>query len=425
LIRLLEYLILISCFVIPSFAQAGLDGYLRKGTYALNPTNNSDLFLYVPGRTLLYSIKPEEVKIGSVAFPDLQRVYVYATTQDGIDVLVWKREVKEDVESLKRYDFLVNRRLPLCLTEDSCESIWSKFNRISDEGNGWLAIWGRAGGKFFDNIGGIQKVSIDAGGWEDGFIPIKRDGFTIEDYGYITNLKRSYPLYRFTQKELLGLSTKCGEIIKQDKRKEIYTKLETYGKLSANIKMDPSAAFTKIIPEKYVKLLLKYLGLEAGMSAEGFLDGDWKSENTELEAVTNVYGQADECWQVSDVFIERRGISELGTDSDYRPYGRILTKKVYGCQGSEAAELKYTSFTLTFYDDNGTIIGDSCIHIPIDPAIVKKDIGIESEPLKRALVSVENQGEHFKLVDYFLKKGIPKSVSNRLISSINLSRSVR
>jgi len=205
-IRTVIHVLLFIALVGPKLAHAGPDGYLRKGTYALNPDNKRDIFLYIPRKTPLYSIGSEEITIGSQAFPDLKREYVQATTQDGIHVLVWKDEVNRNITSLNKFDFFVNRRLPLCLTLVSCESIWSKFNRVSDEGDSWLAIWPGAGGKLYENISGNQKVEIDAGGWEQGYIPLKRERLTIEDYGYITNLNREYPLYRFTKSELDGLN---------------------------------------------------------------------------------------------------------------------------------------------------------------------------------------------------------------------------
>lgn len=422
-IKYLVKIILMLVLIIPKLTLSAPDGYLKKGTYSLNPDNKQDIFLYIPGKTLLYSISPEEVVIGSKAFPDLQRTYIKATTQDGVDVLVWKDEVKTNIASLARFDFFVNRRLPLCLTLDSCESIWEKFNRVSDEGDGWLAIWPGAGGKLFENIGGNQKVKVDAGGWEDGYIPLRRGRLNIEEYGYITNLKRAYPLYSFNQIELDGLNTKCGETISSNKKSLIFSKVEAYGKASAKLSIDPSAALPKLIPKKYVKRLLESLGLDASISAEAFIDGRWKTEETKTDVVHTVYGQANESWHVQDILIEKRSITELGTDSDYKPYGRILSKKVYGCQGAELSSLKYASFTLTFYDENGNLIDDSSIPVSMDRNVITNEVGIGSSPLSRALVSVNKKSDHFRLVDFFLARGIPKSLSNYLIKEINLSRS--
>ena len=244
------YIISVVLLVGVQFAHADPDGYLRKGTYALDPDNRRDIFLYIPGKTLLYSIKSERIRIGSRAFVNQQKTYIQARTQAGIDVLVWEDEVKTNMDNLSRFDFFVNRRLPLCLNLASCDSIWSKFGRVSDEGVGWLAIWPGAGGKLYENTSGNQRVKIDAGGWEEGFIPLKRQGLTIEDYGYITNLKRAYPLYRFSKKGLDGLSTTCGETLTNNKSNELYTKIEAYGKLSAKMTADPTYAMSSLIPKK-------------------------------------------------------------------------------------------------------------------------------------------------------------------------------
>jgi len=417
------YAILFFLFVVP-LANAGPDAFLKKGTFAINPSNNRDIFLYVPGKTLLYQVQNKKEKIGSIAFPDRQRFYLNAITQDGINVLVWEEEVEMDIEdNLSRFDFYVNRRLPLCLTESSCEEIWSKFNRISDEGDGWIAIWPGAGGKFAEQTGRIQKVEIDAGGWMEGAIPAKRNNFSIEDYGYITNLRRSHPLYKFKEINIQELSTVCGQQKTTINRKEILSRIEVFGKMSANISIDPASAATKIIPKKYVKLLLNSLGLEASIGAEAFLEGNWKNENENIEESQLIYGNQNECWEVKDVYIEKRTISEIGTDSDYVPFGHILIKRVFDCQAGDKSRLNYVSFLLSFYDTKGAIVEDSFIPLALDQNTVKQEFNFESEPLPKALLSIANKMEHFAVLDYFLQKGIPKSIGNFYIKEINRSRS--
>ncbi len=410
--------------VIPQLSTAAPVAFLKKGTFAINPDNNRDIFLYIPGKTLLYQIQDKKEKIGSIAFPDRQRFYLNAITQDGINVLVWEDEVERNIEdNLSRFDFYVNRRLPLCLTDSSCEEIWTKFNRISDEGDGWLAIWPGAGGKFAEQAGRIQKVKIDAGGWMEGAIPAKKNNFSIEDYGYITNIRRAHPLYNFREIDLQELSTVCGQQRKTINRKEIFSSIETYGKMSANISIDPASAAIKIIPKKYVKLLLNSLGLEASISAEAFLEGNWKSENKNTEESQIIYGNQNECWKIKDVYIEKRTISELGTDSDYAPFGRILIKKMFTCQAGEKSRLKYASFLLSFYNAEGSLVEDSSIFIAVDQDTAKQEFNFKSEPLHRALVSIDYKMEHFAVLDYFLQKGIPKSIGNFYIKEINRSRS--
>ena len=78
---------------------------------------------------------------------------------------------------------------------------------------------------------------------------------------------------------------------------------------------------------------------------------------------------------------------------------------------------------MSFYDESGVIVEDSSIRVTLDRSVVESDIGITEPPINRALVSVESKMDHFKLVDYFLGQGIPKSISNLLIKEVNLSRS--
>lgn len=417
--------LLLQILIFTVFSQiiyAQPDGYLKQGTFAINPEDERTLFLYIPAKTLLYSLKPDKACIGSEAFPDRQLEYQKAITQDGIEALIWDKVINTNADIVDRYDFFVNRRLPLCLTPESCEEIWKKFNLISDEGEGWRAIWPGSGGKFREKVGNIQKVRIDAGGWEDGYMPAKCGGFSIEDCGYISKTNRAYPLYRYTTKKMTELSTQCGQTVIEKDKIKIYSKVEAYGRLSADLSLDPTSIVTKYIPKKYAKKLLEMFGLEANIGVEGFIDGSWKRTNESDETRTIKYGNENESWVVKDILVDKRTISELGTDSDYKPYGRVLIKKVYVCRSNEQVDLNYISFLISFYDQSGKQKG-SIIHISLDKNNLPQEFKLKNTPRPKALISVGERADHFKIIEFFLREGIPKSIGSLFISELNRSGS--
>ncbi len=395
-------------------------GYLKQGTFAINPEDERTIFLYIPSKTLLYELKEEKIKIGSSAFPDRQLSYQKAITQDGIEALIWDRVISTNGNIVNRYDFFVNRRLPMCVTEGSCDEIWSKFNLRLDEGEGWKAIWPGAGGKFKEEVGNLQKVSMDAGGWEEGFIPSKRGGFTLEDYGYISKTDRAYPLYKYTVTKMDDLCTQCGQTVMEKNKSNLYTKLELYGKAAGNLSFDPTSLVTKYIPKKYAKMLLEIFGLEAGVSLEGFVDGSWK-KSVESETTKIVkYGNENESWTAKDVYVEKRAISDLGTDSDYKPFGRVLMKKVYKCRSNEKVDLNYISFLMSFYDKDGKQ-ESNIIQISLDKQNLPNEFKLEKEVRPKALVSIGERADHFRIIEFFLKEGVPKSIGSLFITEFNRS----
>jgi len=395
-------------------------GYLKQGTFAISPEDERTIFLYIPSKTLLYDLKEDKIKIGSSAFPDRQNSYRKAITQDGIEALIWDQVISTNGNIVNRYDFFVNRRLPMCITENSCDEIWRKFNLRSDEGEGWKAIWPGAGGKFKEEVGNLQKVSMDAGGWEEGFIPSKRGGFTIEDNGYISKTDRAYPLYKYLATTMYDLCTQCGQTVIDKDKSSLYTKLETYGKASANVSIDPTTLATKYIPKKYAKMLLEIFGLEAGVSLEGFVDGSWK-KTAESETTKIVkYGNEHESWIAKDVYVEKRAISDLGTDSDYKPFGRVLIKKVYKCRSNEKVDLNYISFLMSFYDENGKQ-ESNIIKISLDKQNLPNEFKLKNETKPNALVTIDKRADHFRIIEFFLQEGIPKSIGSLFITEFNRS----
>ena len=314
-------LILTTVFLsISSYTSANAqDAFLRKGTTALNPEDRQTLFLYIPGYTLLYDLGKIKT-IGSKKFGTREE-YQFATTQDGIPVLVRKPDIREDVNTIRsKYDFLVNRRLPLCETEDACRNIWNKFTNVQDEGSDWVALWPRTAGVFVKSANNMTKaVSVSIGGaWENGFIPAERDRLKLEDVGFISLLDRKYPLYRFDETNSRELASPCGHERSATEGVSLLNEVEAYAKASVTAKIDAAESIAKAIPENFASVLLSFLGLEASISAEAFVDGRWKKET--IQETTNhiVYGDRNEQWLVKTVNIQRRS----DTDQDvYQPFG--------------------------------------------------------------------------------------------------------
>ena len=164
--------IAISTYAIANAQEA----FLKRGTVALNPEDRRTLFLYIPGYTLLYNLG-ETTTIKSRSF-GTKKEYQYATTQDGIRVLVRKQDILKDVERLDKYHFLVNRRMPLCETETGCGNIWDNFPDDRDETSTWSALW-RSAGNFLpqereEDL--TRKVQVSVGA-------IKREGCLFQNKG--------------------------------------------------------------------------------------------------------------------------------------------------------------------------------------------------------------------------------------------------
>ena len=53
------------------------------------------------------------------------------------------------------------------------------------------------------------------------------------------------------------------------------------------------------------------------------------------------------------------------------------------------------------------------------------DLKLPNDNLDGGLVSINKQFEHYKLLDFFLREGVPKSIANFFIKEINVAKPTR
>lgn len=392
------------------------DGYLMEGTYSLNPENHLQISLYIPGQTLLFDIGEEAVHVAS-PFEFEGREYLPATTQDGIRALILKKAIRLSNSALNKYDFVINRPIPFCREESSLSRIWMKSRRAF-EGEGWSLLWARNAGTILEKLESSYKVSMRfSGGIVEGYLPRERQGVSIEDLGYITLLENgAMPDYQFDDNRHYELCTSCNERILQRNREKLLTEVHGCIKASASISLDPAVAIpTPLKP--FVKKILKYLGLEAEIGVDAFIKGEFKKTEEHGVETTLSYGSQGESWQVKSVAVRKAVKSGSEGSYEYHNIGSMLIKKIYTCAGNELDKLDY--FYALFTPANNP---QNIQKIKLSYDIIK-DLGLDKDKRYPALVSIADQSDHYKLVDYFvLEEKIPKGISNYLIKEINLSR---
>lgn len=410
---------LVICLVLNT-SVAAQEAFLRKGTIALNPDDEQTLFLYVPGYTLLYNLGTIK-GIRSRAFGDREN-YQIATTQDGIRVLVRVPDIRKDVEALEDYDFLVNRRMPFCETAEACNNIWGVFTTVTDEGLNWSALWARTAGKFTgsENSDSRSVRVLMGGAWDEGFIPSKRNGLRLEDSGFITVLHRQYPAYQLEETINQELASPCTHEQSQKNIVSLLNKAEAYAKASVGVGLDVAASSRNKISKNLAKALLSFLGLEANISVEAFVDGEWKRETAQKTTDNIIYGDKDQEWQVKFVEIHRRSDSSPET---YRPFASAIIRKVLQCSAGQPTEMTFASYFLTLFPEDDSE-SPAPIRINLDANSIE-ELKLENEPLDRGLVSINRQTSHHKLLDSFIDRGVPKSIANLFIKEINVTEARR
>ena len=410
---------LVICFVLNTSVGAQ-EAFLRKGTIALSPDDEQTLFLYVPGQTLLYNLGTLK-NIRSKTYGRREN-YQLATTQDGIRVLVRKSDIRKDVEALEKYHFLVNRRMPFCETVEACNNIWNVFTTVTDEGLNWSTLWPRTAGKFMSSENNDSRsVSVSMGSaWDDGFIPNRRNGLKLEDSGFITVLHRQYPAYELVETTHQELASPCTHERSQKDIVSLLDKVEVYAKASVGVDFDVASGLGKKIPKNFAKSLLSFLGLEANISAEAFVDGNWKKETTRKTTDDIIYGNRDQEWQVKTVEIRRRSDDSPET---YRPFANAMIRKVLQCEAGQPIEMKFASYFLTLFPEYEEE-SPALITINVDTKRIE-DLKLPNNPLDKGLVSINTQTSHYKLLDFFIDKSVPKSIANLFIKEINVTEARR
>ena len=399
-----------------SFSRASAyDGYLQEGTFALNPEDKRQIFLYIPGMTPIYSMSSEDVLVGTAPFLGTpKKPYRLVRTQDGIRALILKDSIRFTESTLAEFNFVINRRTPFCRDLQTFPDIWGKFSKL-DEGPGWFALYARNAGEILQVLHDKYRVRMafaPALGPQEGYIPRFRNGRDIEELGYITVLRDFLPDYQFNDTPQDELSTACSAKNITRDREKLFTEVQGYLQTKAGVSIDP----TSILAGRLAKKVIKYLGLDASITIEAFLKGEFKRAH-ETETVTTItYGADGESWVVKSVEINQK--TGLGVDSDnrYKAIGSMLIKKVYTCKGAQLASLDYISILLVPAEDP-----ESTQQIAVTPDTIKK-LALPQDDRFASLVSLDNQFQYFKLLDYLvINEEVPKAIANYIIKEINLS----
>ncbi|MBW1677340.1 MAG: hypothetical protein JRJ79_12215 [Deltaproteobacteria bacterium] len=391
------------------------DGYLREGTFALNPEDKRQIFLYIPGMTPIYTISLEDVLVGTAPFSGRpKKPYQLVKTQDGIQALILKDSIRFTDSALAEFNFVINRRIPFCRDLQTFPDIWNKFSKL-DEGRGWFALYARNAGEILQVLHDKFRVRMafaPALGPQEGYIPRYRNGRDIEELGYITVLRDYLPDYQFKDTLQDELSTACSEKNITRDREKLFTEVQGYLQAKAGVSIDP----TSVLAGRLAKKVIKCLGLDASISVDAFLKGEFKKTDETETASTITYGADGESWVVKSVDIKQK--TGMGVDSNtrYKTIGSMLIKKVYTCKGAQLANLDYVSILLVPAEDP-----ESTQQIVLTPDTIK-NLGLPHNDRFASLVSLDNQFQYFKLLDYLIiNEEIPKGIANYIIKEINLS----
>ena len=400
-----------------SFSHASAyDGYLREGTFALNPEDKRQIFLYIPGMTPIYSISSEDVLVGTAPFSGRpKKPYQLVRTQDGIQALILKDSIRFTDSALAEFNFVINRRTPFCRELQTFPDIWNKSSKL-DEGPGWFALYARNAGEILHVLHDKYRVRMafaPALGPQEGYIPRYRNGRDIEELGYITRLRNFLTDYQFKDTLQDELSTACSEKNITRDREKLFTEVHGYLQTKAGVSIDP----TSVLAGRLAKKVIKYLGLDASISVEAFLKGEFKKTDETETVSTITYGADGESWVVKSVEINQK--TGLGVDSNtrFKTIGSMLIKKVYACKGAQLASLDYISIFLVPAEDPETTQ-----QIVLTPDTIK-NLGLPHDDRFASLVSLDNQFQYFKLLDYLvINEEVPKGIANYIIKEINLSK---
>ena len=401
--------------------------YTTIGLGGLNPASRTDIVAYVPGLTLLYELGQQSVNVRKRNDPTVRRPYRAAVTQDGITLLLLDdtNTIERRVSKLARFEFLVNRPLPVCMRPDGCAALnlWNRFDAGKSFGIGWYTVWPRQGGKFIaespDPDEPFWEVEFldNLDGWVRRVIPSKKEHRSVEDLGYITRLDRPHPLFRFEEVAGKRLTTQCTETVRKLSRDDLIAELRVFGKLGAEIAAQPN------IPIPFGNKLLKFLGVDAEIKAEASIEGS-ATFTMKRESETEIrYGAVGQSWVTKSVRFERVREDRSLISPEYEHYGNILIKKIYACEGDVRTYMRNVNITIFLGDMNAAVdFEDPLPALNINHQVVENIIGLQPNPEYPALVSLKGQKDYNKIMSYLLlEKGLPRSIAAFIIKEINLS----
>ena len=203
-----------------------------------------------------------------------------------------------------------------------------------------------------------------------------------------------YPAYYFEESTDKDFTNPCDE----DEGNE--------SRLEARKKFEKNSELTKS------KIKSFFLNLDLAESKEYRRGNDYKGG---MKNPTKDKGQQFRVEWIKNIEIKWRP-SGNSKGKEYVPFGQIIVRKVLQCdKKSQSKKMTDAAFGVEFFPMNDELRDP----IIVDRGMIKDlDLGDDQD---WGLVSINDQINHSKLLDFFLKKEIPKSVANFLIKEINVA----
>ena len=430
--------LLVSTSAVSADTQQQLDAYIDgTGLGALDPSDRTAIFSYLPRLTLLFKLGDKTIQVRQQTAPLNKRPFRRAITHDGIEVLVLDdgESINRNVENLKKYKFLVNRLMPICRRVEDCKNIdlWEKFESGKRRGEGWYTVEASQGGKFIedkdepthvmsDNTIWAIRLHDNVSGWVTRYVQSQRGPRNIEELGYITRLDRKHPLFRVYRNPSETLETRCGQETRTLSVSEFTKYVELFALVGGELGVDN-------VPLPFANRLLKLFGvegkIEAKASAEGRVTFKAQTENTE----TVIFGASGQSW-VTRTFNVRRLMVDDSNSSQYKDYGIIVSRVTYDCDGQTRSAMRNAAFTIYLSDGDEPIDFENPMPIlNVKPDLIQQ-LGLKPPDYPRnvsqpALVGLRGANDHERLMSFLTtERGLPRSVAAAIITEINRSGSL-
>lgn len=432
----IAFVLLLSTCTVSADARQNLDAYIDgTGLGALDPTDRTAIFSYLPRLTLLFELGDNTIPVRQHSAPLNKRPYRPAITHDGIDVLVLDdgESINRKVENLKKYKFLVNRLMPICRRVEDCRNIdlWEKFESGLRRGPGWYTVEASQGGKFIEDepthIQGDStiwaiRLHDNVSGWVTRYVQSQRGPRNIEELGYITRLDRRHPLFRVYREPTETLETRCGQETKTLSVREFTKNIELFALLGGSIGVDN-------IPLPFANKLLELFGvegkIEAKVSAEGRVTFKAQTESTN----TVIFGASGQSW-ITRIFNVKRLVVDDPNGSQYKDYGKVISRVTYDCDGQTRSAMRNAAFTIYLADGDEPIDFDNPMpNLNVMPSLIR-ELGLSPPDYPRtvsqpALVGLRGANDHERLMSFLTtERGLPRSVAAAIITEINRSGSL-
>ena len=434
----IAFVLLVSTSAVSADAQQQLDAYIDgTGLGALDPSDQTAIFSYLPRLTLLFELGDETIQVRQQTAPQNMRPYRRAITHDGIEVLVLDDgvSINRKVENLKKYKFLVNRLMPICRRPEDCGKInlWENFKSGLRRGPGWYTVEASQGGKFpedadepthvkGDNTIWAIQLHDNVSGWVKRYVQSPRGPHNIEELGYITRLDRRHPLFRVYRESSETLETRCGQETRTLSVSEFIKSVELFALVGGELGVDN-------VPLGFANRLLKLFGvegkIEAKASAEGRVTFRAQTENTE----TVIFGASGQSW-VTRTFNVTRLIVDNSNSSQYKDYGKIVSRVTYDCDGQTRSAMRNAAFTIYLSDGDEPIDFENPMpNLNVKPNLIQQ-LGLKPPDYPRtvsqpALVGLRGANDHERLMSFLTtERGLPRSVAAAIITEINRSGSL-